>query len=163
MRIPFIAGNWKMYKTVAETVKYVKEFRALVKDLDGVEIVRRAAVHRAARRREAARNSNVGIAAQDLLLGARGRVHRRGQRADDPRGRRRVRHRRPLRAAHAVRRDRRDREPQDRRGVRRRADADCLHRRDARPARAERNVRRARSADQAGARRPDGATRSGSS
>ena len=39
MRTPFIAGNWKMYKTVAETVKYVKEFRALVKDVTGVEIV----------------------------------------------------------------------------------------------------------------------------
>ena len=48
MRTPFIAGNWKMYKTVAETVKYVKEFRALVKDIADVEIVARAAVHRAA-------------------------------------------------------------------------------------------------------------------
>ncbi|MBI3047751.1 MAG: triose-phosphate isomerase [Acidobacteria bacterium] len=66
MRTPFIAGNWKMYKTVAETVKYVKEFRALVKDVDGVEIVVAppfTAVRAAA---EAARNSNVGIAAQDL-------------------------------------------------------------------------------------------------
>ena len=66
MRIPFIAGNWKMYKTVAETVKYVKELRGLVKDVEGVEIVLAppfTAVHAAA---EAARNSNVGIAAQDL-------------------------------------------------------------------------------------------------
>ena len=66
MRIPFIAGNWKMYKTVAETVKYVKELRALAKDLEGVEIVLApplTAVHAAA---EAARNSNVGIAAQDM-------------------------------------------------------------------------------------------------
>ncbi|OFW07462.1 MAG: triose-phosphate isomerase [Acidobacteria bacterium RIFCSPLOWO2_02_FULL_68_18] len=65
-RTPFVAGNWKMYKTVAETVKYVKEFRALVKDIDGVEIVVAppfTALHAAA---EAARNSNVGIAAQDL-------------------------------------------------------------------------------------------------
>ena len=38
MRTPFIAGNWKMYKTVAETVKYVKEFRGLVKDFTNVEI-----------------------------------------------------------------------------------------------------------------------------
>jgi triosephosphate isomerase len=66
MRTPFIAGNWKMYKTVAETVKYVKEFRALVKDVAGVEIVLATpftALHAAA---EAARNSNVAIAAQDL-------------------------------------------------------------------------------------------------
>ena len=66
MRIPFIAGNWKMYKTVADAVKYVKEFRGMVKDVQDVEIVLAPpfpALHAAA---EAARNSNVGIAAQDL-------------------------------------------------------------------------------------------------
>ena len=66
MRTPFIAGNWKMYKTVAETVKFVKECRVLVKDVTGVEIVVAppfTALHAAS---EAARNSNVGIAAQDL-------------------------------------------------------------------------------------------------
>jgi len=66
MRTPFIAGNWKMHKTVAQTVAYVKEFRSLVKDIADVEIVVAppfTALHAAA---EAARNSNVGIAAQDL-------------------------------------------------------------------------------------------------
>src|SRR5258705_625902 len=66
MRTPLIAGNWKMYKTVAETVKYVKEFRAMVKDVTGVEIVIAppfTALHAAA---EAARNSNVAVAAQNL-------------------------------------------------------------------------------------------------
>ena len=66
MNLPLIAGNWKMYKTVSETVKYVKEFRSLVKDAQGVEIVVAptfTAVHAAV---EAARNSNVGIAGQDL-------------------------------------------------------------------------------------------------
>jgi triosephosphate isomerase len=66
MRTPFIAGNWKMYKTVDETVKYVKEFRVLVKDVSDVEIVLATpftALHAAA---EAARNTNVVIAAQDL-------------------------------------------------------------------------------------------------
>jgi triosephosphate isomerase len=66
MRTPFIAGNWKMYKTVAETVNFVKELRGLVKDVEGVEIVLAppfTAVHAAA---EAARNSNVGISAQDM-------------------------------------------------------------------------------------------------
>lgn len=66
MRIPFIAGNWKMYKSVDETVKYVKEFRGLVKDVEGVEIVLAppfTSLHAAA---EAARNSNIAIAAQDL-------------------------------------------------------------------------------------------------
>jgi triosephosphate isomerase len=67
MRTPFICANWKMYKTVDEAVKYVKEFRALAKDLDGVEIVLAppfTALHSAA---EAARNSNIGIGAQDLF------------------------------------------------------------------------------------------------
>ena len=66
MRTPFIAGNWKMYKTVAETVNFVKELRGLVKDVEGVEIVLAppfTAMHAAA---EAARHSNMGVAAQDM-------------------------------------------------------------------------------------------------
>jgi triosephosphate isomerase (TIM) len=66
MRIPLIAGNWKMYKTVAETVKYIKEFRELVKGIEDVEIVIAppfTAIYAAS---DAARNSNVAIAAQDL-------------------------------------------------------------------------------------------------
>jgi triosephosphate isomerase len=66
MRTPIIAGNWKMYKTVADAVKYVKEFRSLVKDITDVEVVVAppfTAVHAVA---EAARNSNVIVGAQDL-------------------------------------------------------------------------------------------------
>jgi triosephosphate isomerase len=66
MRTPLIAGNWKMYKTVSDAVKYVKEFRSLVKDIDDVEIVVApafTALHAVA---EAARNSNVIVAGQDL-------------------------------------------------------------------------------------------------
>ena len=67
MRIPFICANWKMYKSVDEAVKYVNEFRAAAKDLDGVEIVLApsfVALHSSV---EAARNSNIGIGAQDLF------------------------------------------------------------------------------------------------
>jgi triosephosphate isomerase len=66
MRTPVIAGNWKMYKTVREAVAYVKEFRELVKNVVDVEIVVAptfTALHAAA---DAARNTNVGIAAQDV-------------------------------------------------------------------------------------------------
>jgi triosephosphate isomerase len=66
MRIPFIAGNWKMYKTVHEAVVFVKELRSAVKDVADVEIVVAppfTAVHAAA---EAARNTNIAIAAQTL-------------------------------------------------------------------------------------------------
>ncbi len=65
-RIPFIAGNWKMFKTVHEAVVFVKELKSLVKDVNDVEIVVAppfTAVHAVA---EALRNSNIGIAAQDL-------------------------------------------------------------------------------------------------
>jgi triosephosphate isomerase len=67
-RIPVIAGNWKMFKTVQETSAFVKEFRSLVKDVNDVEIVVAppfTAIHAAA---EAARNTSVGVAAQDLYF-----------------------------------------------------------------------------------------------
>jgi triosephosphate isomerase len=66
MRIPFIAGNWKMFKTVHEAVLFIKELKSILKDVTGVEIVVAppfTAVHAVA---EAARNSNIGVAAQDV-------------------------------------------------------------------------------------------------
>jgi triosephosphate isomerase (TIM) len=66
MRRPFIAGNWKMFKTVQETVFYVKELRALVGGVRDVEIVVAppfTSVHAAA---EAARGSHLAIAGQDV-------------------------------------------------------------------------------------------------
>jgi triosephosphate isomerase len=72
MRIPFIAGNWKMYKTVQEAVVFTKELRLAVKDVTNVEIVVAppfTAVHAVA---EAARNTNIGVAAQDLYWEAWG-------------------------------------------------------------------------------------------
>jgi triosephosphate isomerase len=65
MRNPFIAGNWKMFKTVHESVAFAKELRSLVKDVTDVEIVVAppfTAVHAVA---DALRNANVGVAAQD--------------------------------------------------------------------------------------------------
>ena len=66
MRTPLIAGNWKMFKTVHETIVFTKELRSVLKDLTGVEIVVAppfTGIHAAA---EALRNANVGVAAQDL-------------------------------------------------------------------------------------------------
>jgi triosephosphate isomerase (TIM) len=66
MRKPFIAGNWKMFKTVHETTVYVKELRSLIKDVSDVTVVVAppfTAVHAAS---EAARNSNVGVSAQNV-------------------------------------------------------------------------------------------------
>jgi len=66
MRTPLIAANWKMFKTVQEAVFYVKELRGLVKDAADVKVVVAppfTALHAAA---EAARNSPIGLAAQDV-------------------------------------------------------------------------------------------------
>jgi triosephosphate isomerase (TIM) len=66
MRTPFIAGNWKMFKTVRETVAFVTDLRAAVRDVGDVQIVVAppfTAVHAAA---EALRDSNIGVSAQDL-------------------------------------------------------------------------------------------------
>jgi triosephosphate isomerase len=66
MRIPFIAGNWKMFKTVHEAVVFTKLLRSTIKDVDDVEIVVAppfTALHAVA---EAARNTNIGVSAQDV-------------------------------------------------------------------------------------------------
>jgi len=66
MRTPFIAANWKMYKTVHEAVAFIKEFRAMVKDVHDVEIVVAppfTALHASA---EAAHGSVVGVAGQNV-------------------------------------------------------------------------------------------------
>jgi triosephosphate isomerase len=66
MRTPFIAANWKMYKTVHDGISFVKEFRGMVKDMTEVEIVLAppfTALHAVA---EAARSSNVGVAGQNM-------------------------------------------------------------------------------------------------
>ncbi|MEQ1758176.1 MAG: triose-phosphate isomerase [Vicinamibacterales bacterium] len=66
MRKPFIAGNWKMHKTVAEAVAYIQELGALVRDVTDVDVIAAptfTALHAAS---EAARGSRVRIAAQDL-------------------------------------------------------------------------------------------------
>jgi triosephosphate isomerase (TIM) len=67
MRIPVVVANWKMFKTVQDAVVYAKEIRILVKDVDNVEIVLAppfTAVHAVA---EATRNTNVGVAGQDVF------------------------------------------------------------------------------------------------
>jgi len=66
MRIPLIAGNWKMFKTVQEATAFVAELRSAVSDVRGVDIVVAptfTAVHAAA---VAARSSNIAVAAQDV-------------------------------------------------------------------------------------------------
>ena len=66
MRTPFIAGNWKMFKTVQDAVVFVKELRGLVQDAGDVTIVIAppfTALHAVA---ESARNSNIATSGQNL-------------------------------------------------------------------------------------------------
>ncbi len=65
-RIPFVAANWKMFKTVQEAVFYVKELGLLATDVDDVEIVVAPAFTALYAAAEEARNTHVGIAGQDL-------------------------------------------------------------------------------------------------
>jgi triosephosphate isomerase (TIM) len=66
MRTPFIAANWKMYKTVHEAVAFVKEFRTLVKDVHDAEIVVAPPFTAVRAVAEAAHASIVGVAGQDV-------------------------------------------------------------------------------------------------
>jgi triosephosphate isomerase (TIM) len=66
MRIPFIAGNWKMFKTVQEAVVFVKELRRLVKDIADVDIVVGPPFTALYAVAEATRNTSIRVAAQDL-------------------------------------------------------------------------------------------------
>ena len=66
MRTPLIAGNWKMFKTVADATAAVQELGRLVADVTGVEVVVAptfTALHAAA---QAARGTRIGIAGQNL-------------------------------------------------------------------------------------------------
>ena len=66
MRTPLFAANWKMYKTVHDAVVFTKEFRRLVQSVEGIDIVLAppfTALHAVA---EAARNSEISVAGQDV-------------------------------------------------------------------------------------------------
>src|SRR5262252_7157652 len=66
VRKPVIAGNWKMYKTIADTSAFMRDLRPLVAKADHCEVIVAppfTAIRAAA---DAARGSNVGVAGQDV-------------------------------------------------------------------------------------------------
>jgi triosephosphate isomerase len=65
MRTPFLAANWKMFKTVDETVAYLREFCALTSGIAGAEIVVAPPFTALRAAADAAKGTTVGIAAQD--------------------------------------------------------------------------------------------------
>jgi triosephosphate isomerase len=66
MRKPLIAGNFKMFKTVAETVSYVNDLRALIKDVRGADVAIAPPFTSLAAAAEAAKDSAIGVAAQNM-------------------------------------------------------------------------------------------------
>ncbi len=65
MRKPIIAGNWKMNKTIKEAVEFVNEIKGQVTDTE-VEVVLCAPATMLKDMKEAAKGSNVKIAAQNM-------------------------------------------------------------------------------------------------
>jgi triosephosphate isomerase (TIM) len=65
-RIPFIAGNWKMHKTIAEAEQYIQALLPRVAAVDGVEIVICPPYLSLQALVDSARGSPVGIYAQNM-------------------------------------------------------------------------------------------------
>jgi len=72
MRTPLLAANWKMHKTVLEAVGYVRELGVLLKDVEGVEVVVAPPFTALAPAAEAARNTDLEVAAQNVYFEAKG-------------------------------------------------------------------------------------------
>ena len=88
-RTPFIAGNWKMNKTIAEAEAFIAALLPQVYDTEGVEVAICPSFLALGAMVDSARGSRVGVYAQTHARGRLGRLHRRGLRADARRDRRR--------------------------------------------------------------------------
>ena len=67
MRRPVIAGNWKLYKTVKETVEFIEQLKPLVRDSSHCDIVVAPTFTALGDAARAAAGSNIGISGQDLF------------------------------------------------------------------------------------------------
>ena len=65
-RTPFIAGNWKMHKTVAEAEQFIQALLPKVAAVDGVEIVICPPYLALEAMVDSARGSQVGVYAQNM-------------------------------------------------------------------------------------------------
>ena len=67
MRTPVIAGNWKLFKSIGESVALVNELKALVTGARNVEIVVAPVFTALSRVSDAVSGSNINLAAQDCF------------------------------------------------------------------------------------------------
>jgi triosephosphate isomerase (TIM) len=72
MRRPVIAGNWKMYKTIAEAAAFVRDLRPLVDKVEHCEVIVAPPFTALRAAADAARGSNIGVAGQDVHWDAEG-------------------------------------------------------------------------------------------
>ncbi|MGH9325622.1 MAG: triose-phosphate isomerase [Terriglobia bacterium] len=68
MRHPVMAGNWKMYKTVAEALAFIRELRPRVANATHCEIIVAPPFTALKAVAEAAAESNIRVAAQDVAF-----------------------------------------------------------------------------------------------
>ncbi|MBU1398598.1 MAG: triose-phosphate isomerase, partial [Proteobacteria bacterium] len=66
-RRPFIAGNWKMYKTCAEAVETAKTLTGLVSDVKNVDVMIAPPFTALSQVHEAIKESSVMLGAQNIF------------------------------------------------------------------------------------------------
>jgi triosephosphate isomerase len=71
-RLPFIAGNWKMNKTVAEAIELVKQLKASLSGVEGVEVAVAPPFTALSAVRKELEGSPIQLAAQNLFWEEKG-------------------------------------------------------------------------------------------
>ena len=72
MRLPILAGNWKMNKTADEAIALVRELRRLVLDVEGAEVVVCPGFVALASVADALRGTKIKVGAQDMYWEEKG-------------------------------------------------------------------------------------------
>jgi len=72
MRKPFVAGNWKMHKTIKEAVALVQELRVALEGIEGCDVAICPPFPALAAVREALSGSAIGLGAQNMYWEAQG-------------------------------------------------------------------------------------------
>ncbi|UCH36733.1 MAG: triose-phosphate isomerase [Armatimonadota bacterium] len=67
MRVPLVAGNWKMFKTQQEATQFAADFVSLIEDVHGVEVALCPPFTALAAATEALRGCDVGLGGQDCF------------------------------------------------------------------------------------------------
>lgn len=72
MRTPFIAGNWKMNKTAAESAAFVNEVKDVLNQIEGIDIAFCAPAINIPALAEAVKGTKIGVGAQNMYFEEKG-------------------------------------------------------------------------------------------